>query len=151
MDGAVRQREMAARLRLEIREKPHRRRAEHTVRISGDRISAAETTTSTGNHHTAVTDIRNATERSPDASTNGLQHEPDGNDARDSLVFGPSDAVLFMFYLDYLHPFLFPFYRPSILQGDRAWILDMFMSRLVVRQAALCQSSYVYFSHSRNG
>jgi hypothetical protein len=53
-----------------------------------------------------------------------------------------------MFYLEHLLPFLFPFYRPSLLQGGRAWILEMMISSPVVRQAALCQSSY-FFSLAR--
>jgi hypothetical protein len=48
----------------------------------------------------------------------------------------------------HLLPFLFPFYRPSLLEGGRAWILEMMISSPVVRQATLCQSSY-FFSLTR--
>ncbi|OAL37962.1 hypothetical protein AYO20_02795 [Fonsecaea nubica] len=57
---------------------------------------------------------------------------------------GWPDACLFMFYLDNLMPFLFPFYRPSLAQGGRSWILDVMMTSPVVRQMALCQSSYFF-------
>ncbi|KAK3386474.1 fungal-specific transcription factor domain-containing protein [Podospora didyma] len=57
---------------------------------------------------------------------------------------GWPDACLLMFYMENLLPFLFPFYRPSPLQGGRSWILDMLMSSPVVRQTALCQSAHFF-------
>lgn len=146
MDGGVRQKEAAARLKCEIKEKPHRRRAEHPTEIFGDSISVAEA--HTGDRLTASPDIHNVTRRSLEASALWHQHKADGNDDRDSMVLGRSEAVLSMFYLENVLPFLFPFYRPAILQGDKNWILDMLMSRPVVRQAALCQGFY-FFSLTR--
>ncbi|EXJ78317.1 hypothetical protein A1O3_09478 [Capronia epimyces CBS 606.96] len=69
-------------------------------------------------------------------------------DARDLMAFSRTDTILFTFYLEHLVPFLFPFYRPSLLEGGRAWILDLMISSPVVRQATLCQSAY-YFSLAR--
>jgi hypothetical protein len=67
-----------------------------------------------------------------------------GQGASENLTLNRSEAVLFTFYLETLFPFLFPFYRPSYLQGGRAWILEMIVSRPVVRQAVLCQSVYFF-------
>ncbi|KAI0206420.1 fungal-specific transcription factor domain-containing protein [Astrocystis sublimbata] len=53
-----------------------------------------------------------------------------------------ADTVLVMFYIEHVSPFLFPFYQPPLLQGGRAWVLDMMTNSPVVRRAALCQSSY---------
>lgn len=64
--------------------------------------------------------------------------------ARGSIPFGRSDTILLTFYLERLLPFLFPFYRPSHLEGGRAWVLEMMISSPVVRQATLCQSSYFF-------
>jgi hypothetical protein len=53
-----------------------------------------------------------------------------------------SDAVLSLFYLEKVLPFLFPFYNPSLLQGGKAWILDMITTRPAIREPIFCQSSY---------
>jgi hypothetical protein len=59
---------------------------------------------------------------------------------------GWPNHVLLMFYLDNVFPFLFPFYRPSLLQeGGRAWILEMMLKSPAIRQASICQSS-LFFS-----
>jgi C6 transcription factor Pro1 len=57
---------------------------------------------------------------------------------------GWPDALLFTFYFEHVLPFLFPFYRPSVYEGGRSWIIDMMMSSPVVRKTALCQSTYFF-------
>jgi C6 transcription factor Pro1 len=169
MDGGVRQEEMAAWLKREVKEKAHLRRGERAVRhdISGDHVSVAEATTgesvvlpqkvpisrdlATPRCHLlkATPDIHNdGMEPCLEASTIWLQREADctlpSKNARQSIAFGRSDTILLMFYLEHLFPFLFPFYRPSLFQGGRSWILEMMISSPVVRQATLCQSSYFF-------
>jgi hypothetical protein len=165
MDGGVRQEEMAERLKREIKEKAHRRRGERTVhvsgdRVSGDRVSVAEAitgklivlpqrpprdlATSLGDLLKATPDIHNDVNR----PQRGADCTLTSKDVRESIPFGRSDTILLTFYLEHLLPFLFPFYRPSLLQGGRAWILEMMISSPVVRQATLCQSAY-FFSLAR--
>ncbi|TVY50888.1 Pestheic acid cluster transcriptional regulator 3 [Lachnellula cervina] len=139
MDAGAMQKEAASRLKRAIKGRPHRR-AEHPTEIFGGSISDFEAPI--GDHLRANPDIHNASRRPLEASALGLQHSADGNDDCDSMALGRSDTVLFMFYLENVLPFLFPFYRPSILEGDKNWILDMLMSRRVVRHAVLCQSFY---------
>ncbi|KAF3762276.1 hypothetical protein M406DRAFT_264737 [Cryphonectria parasitica EP155] len=74
-----------------------------------------------------------------------------GRQAGHSIGFERSNTILLMFYLEYLLTFLFPFYRPSILQGGRAWVLEMMISSPVVRQATLCQSSYFFSLAQKTG
>lgn len=174
MDGGARQEEMAVRLKQEVKEKAAQRRATHS---SGDSVSPVITVgqeSATGNskdllisaHDAEVTD--DATIIIPETHSNGEAIGPDfsqpevstvqqqrGKDCsrsgrydRESAAFGRSDTVLLTFYLEQLFPFLFPFYRPSLLEGGRAWVLEMMISSPVVRQAALCQSSY-FFSLAR--
>jgi hypothetical protein len=69
-----------------------------------------------------------------------LTRDGNGND----VPFRRSDYILFTFYLENLLPLLFPFYRPTVLQGGRAWILELMLSGPVMRQATLCQSSYFF-------
>lgn len=143
MDGGVRQDEMAEQLKREIKEKSHRRH------IPSEGISVAR---SPIGDQTVLPAVYHATDQSPEAATNWLQGGPDftftGMDLRDSTTFRQPDSVLLMFYLEHLLPFMFPFYGPSVLQGGRAWILEMVISSPVVRQATLCQSSY-FFSLAR--
>ena len=169
MDGGVRQEEMAERLKREVKENAHRRRGERAVHIPGDQISVAEAATGElvvlperlpRDLTTPMCDLLKATpdvhndgiEPCSKASTILLQRGADctltRKDVRESIAFGRSDTILFMFYLEHLLPFLFPFYRPSLLQGGRAWILEMMISSPVVRQATLCQSAY-FFSLAR--
>jgi hypothetical protein len=54
------------------------------------------------------------------------------------------DYLLSTFYLEHLLPFLFPFYDPPILQGGRAWIMELMLDSPVMRRATLCQSSYFF-------
>jgi C6 transcription factor Pro1 len=125
MDGGVQQEEMVERLKREVKDKAHWRRAVHTG--SGQReytVSATEPITS-----------ESICKRT-------------GKKARESVGLGRSDTILIMFYLEHLLPFMFPFYRPPLLQGGRAWILEMMISSPVIRQATLCQSSY-FFSLAR--
>lgn len=47
-------------------------------------------------------------------------------------------------YLDNVFPFLFPFYRPSILDNGRHWVLHLLRRNSVVLHAALSLSSYFF-------
>ncbi|KAK9244391.1 fungal-specific transcription factor domain-containing protein [Lipomyces tetrasporus] len=151
MDGGVRQEEMAERIKREVKEKAHRRRGERAVHIPGDRVSGELIVLPQRLPRDLATppDVPNdGMEPCPEASTIWLQRGADctltSKDARKGIAFGRSDTILLMFYLEHLLPFLFPFYRPSLLQGGRAWILEMMISSPVLRQATLCQSSYFF-------
>lgn len=174
MDGGACQEEMAVRLKQEVKEMAAQRRARHS---SGDSVSPVITAgqeSASGNPEDLLIsahDAEVAEEASlivPETHRNGeatgpASSQPEGSAARqqrgkdcsrsgryarESVAFGRSDTVLLTFYLEQLFPFLFPFYRPSLLEGGRAWVLEMMISSPVVRQAALCQSSY-FFSLAR--
>lgn len=141
--------EKAEQLKREIKEN---RRGERNVQSSGDRPSTAERHTSESvmlsqeplNYlATPVSDLLPATGGAP-----WPQYEVDGmlygGGVSENVAPAWPDAYLFMFYLENFLPFLFPFYRPTPREGGRSWILDMMMSSPVVRQTALCQSSYFF-------
>ena len=160
MDGGPRQEEMAGRLKREVKDMAHRRRGECGFHSSGDHASRADTPTSKevarpkkppGHLATPVSNILMGTSESRYAGHNDTTEHfavvggtLDGGKAREDAASGWPDACLFMFYLENLLPFLFPFYRPSLLEGGRTWILDLMMSSPVVRLTALCQSSYFF-------
>lgn len=154
MDGGARQEEMVKQLKREVKEKAHRRReGERIVHISSEFMGLPQglprdLASPTYETLQAASSVYNyEKERCPEASTVPLQRNCTPTKSKnilEGMVLGRSDTILLMFYLEYLLPFLFPFYRPSILQGGRVWVLEMMTSSPVVRQATLCQSSYFF-------
>lgn len=155
MDGGAKQEEMAEQLKQQVKEN---RRAE---RISGHPASVAHKPQNPfKNWHDPIDQLLMATDDILVAGTRPaaevlhtrcqLESDPKlcCKNTGQNITSGHSDTVLIMFYIEHLLPFIFPFYRPSLLEGGRAWILEMILSRPVVRQATLCQSSY-FFSLAR--
>lgn len=159
MDGGEKQEEMAERLKREVKENAPRRYGERPISTTG--ISVTESITGEWivlprkppgdqNQDSHI----DGTETLPDAPTTQPQHKPDCGlnkeylDRNEVWQWGKSDTILLMFYLEHLFPFMYPFYRPALLLGGRAWMLDMMINSPVVRRATLCQSSY-FFSLAR--
>ncbi|KAK7757473.1 hypothetical protein SLS62_000488 [Diatrype stigma] len=152
MDGGARQERMHEQLKREVKERAQRRGGGQSaaVRISGDRATfAAEISDARSDG----TEPHPQSSSSPSTSAAGNQSWPlrgtgctlTNNNGRSGHSFGQPDTILLMFYLDHVFPFLYPFYRPSpVLEGGRAWVLEMLLGSPVVRQAALCQSSYFF-------
>lgn len=166
MDGGVLQEQVAEQLKREVKERASQRRAAAAAAsLHSSRVSDGGVSHTTTEHHSS--DVSAGSEAARDDSDTTASESPkthpgtstvppqrghdcrlSGKYARDRVAFGRSDTVLLVFYLEHLFPFLFPFYQPSILEGGRAWILEMMISSPVVRHATLCQSSY-FFSLAR--
>jgi hypothetical protein len=150
MDGGVRQEMMANLIKQEIKENAHLRRGKHAVPASGHHASVSEDAAGRliALPYQLPKDMATTCDRLKATSVSHNERSADcpltGNNTRDLAAFGKSDTILFMFYLEHLLPFLFPFYCPSILEGGKAWVLEMMLSSPVVRQATLCQSSYFF-------
>ncbi|TVY75928.1 Pestheic acid cluster transcriptional regulator, partial [Lachnellula suecica] len=52
------------------------------------------------------------------------------------------DRRFMMFYLDHFFPFLFPFYKPPLLEGGRTWILELVVGNQAMWHTTLCLSTY---------
>lgn len=152
MDGGKRQEEMAEQSKREVKEKAYLRRG-GAFQIAEDHAPHTEAPISDGIMLPRSTHD-NGMQPCPEVSIARPQRGADctitGKGFHGGIEFGRSDTVLLMFYLEHLLPFLFPFYRPSPLQGGRSWILEMMISSPVVRQVTLCQSAY-FFSLAREG
>lgn len=149
MDGGVKQKEMAGQIKREVKEKS--RLAIDVLTISNDSqlltqerpkeldasISILLETTA-HSHHAKADSPSNASLPWLKSASDATHHSRDGDES-----FAQTDATLLMFYLDHVLPFLYPFYRPVLLQGGRAWVLDL-MKRPAIQQATLCQSVYFY-------
>ncbi|RSL62889.1 hypothetical protein CEP54_005488 [Fusarium duplospermum] len=133
MDGGPTQEEMAERLRKDAKDQAHRRRP---VR---ERVPPQ-----------GLDGLKPLPQRLPGGRSELTPQPRRGTDCiltagnLNTITFSRPDTFLLMFYLDNLLPFLFPFYSPSLLEGGRAWILEMMISSAVVRQATRCQSSYFF-------
>jgi hypothetical protein len=55
-----------------------------------------------------------------------------------------SEAHTTMMYLDYVFPFLFPFYRPSFADAGRGWLLVLLTKNKALFHSALSLSGYFY-------
>ncbi|KAJ3560300.1 hypothetical protein NPX13_g9351 [Xylaria arbuscula] len=49
-----------------------------------------------------------------------------------------------MIYLDYVVPFLFPFYRPHLLESSRGWMLVLLMKNRALFHTALSLANWLY-------
>ena len=49
-----------------------------------------------------------------------------------------------MIYLDYVFPFLFPFYRPPLVATSRSWLLSFIQQSEAVRHSVLSMSSFFF-------
>ena len=171
MDGGARQEEMVEWFKTKVKEHAHRRRAERSVAVSSDRVSpsTAEASSSGGEWlvlpqrpiHTNNTTSPHQANSNQLADTANIGLRPLSQAAApstgrksecilnnkaglESISFGRADTILITFYLESLFPSLFPFHQPSILEGGRAWILELILKSPVYRQVTCCQSSYSF-------
>ncbi|KAJ0414442.1 fungal-specific transcription factor domain-containing protein [Aspergillus carlsbadensis] len=143
MDGSVRQKEMTDQIKAEVKESADRRRWKRVTHASGS-VPVTDTTITTG--PIELSEQRPSYQppwTKAEAGPSNCRPEA-GNQNGNGTTMSQSDYILFSFYLEHLLPFLFPFYRPPILQGGRAWIMELMLSSPVMRQATLCQSSYFF-------
>ncbi|PNP84975.1 hypothetical protein FNYG_01672 [Fusarium nygamai] len=59
-------------------------------------------------------------------------------------AFQGLDVDFTMIYMDQAFPFLFPFYAPSMIQGGRAWVLDILRHNKTMFHAAMSLSTYFF-------
>ncbi|VUC24517.1 unnamed protein product [Clonostachys rosea] len=164
MDGGNQQDEMLLRLKREVKEMAnHRRRGDRAAHLSktsrevSSRNAAVFPLEDTDGLVTPIFVPSDPAYSSPDRDTEALPGTPatrppatvcllnnSGKNSCKSVAFAHSDTFLLTFYLENVFPFMFPFYRPSLLQGCRSWILEMAITSPVVRKATLCQSSYFF-------
>lgn len=152
MDGTSKQAEMAEQVKREIKRRARRHRGEHMSETISDITTTpqnlsrtpADARVDTGE---ASTETRVEMEEWPSQESmhwlqHGFQQEHSNRNSCECRAFEGSDTVLSLFYLEKVLPFIFPFYDPSLLQGGKAWILEMIIRRPAVRQAILCQGFY---------
>ncbi|TLD27105.1 hypothetical protein PspLS_04330 [Pyricularia sp. CBS 133598] len=89
-----------------------------------------------------------ATEHSPNSSATAVSpassrdHQHDATGAIGTVIPNNRELAQVMAYLDYVFPFLYPFYRPPIFSGGRGWLLTLLMSNKALLHASLTLVSF---------
>jgi len=52
------------------------------------------------------------------------------------------DRRFMMLYFDHFFPFLFPFYKPLLLEGGRSWVMELVVGNQAMWHTTLCLSTY---------
>lgn len=84
-------------------------------------------------------------------SSSVLQDSPMQNKTPIGQGEADKELHLLMIYLDYVFPYLFPHYRPSILAGGRGWILEILHTNKAVYHSAVSLSTSFYAIVLNNG
>lgn len=133
MDGGRQQQLRAEQLKKEIKRNAAIRRAKGRMRtVRRSRLDSDETKSpcaETAPARDPLTPIATPSSPAEIASTTA---EVDAEQARQNSGAASAEQHdfepgLLMAYLDYAFPVLFPFYKPSIFEGGRAWLLTLAM------------------------
>ncbi|KAG5979729.1 hypothetical protein E4U55_004822 [Claviceps digitariae] len=170
MDGGPKQRDMAERIKAQVKKQASQRRDRKYLDVlkgetqqvairNLDDVSAAATTTTT-----TTTATRNhgpgMGSSSQSSSANGVVSSSPPEIPWHRQVFvrredgenrPDPDLHFLMMYLDYVFPYLFPHYRPPVLAGGRGWILDVLQSNKSVYHTAISLASSFFAIVMANG
>lgn len=171
MDGAGRQKEKADSLKKEVKRKSaHRRERRHLhgleVRLESLDASLTDESDSTAaKNPICTTDSSSPSTGAQDcaskSASDGAQTdsslsapspslgEPSGGSTLPGLNLGETlsqegEAYATMFYLDYVFPFLFPFYRAPFVDVGRGWLLILLTKNKALFHSALSLAAYFH-------
>ena len=100
-------------------------------------------------------DILSEPSRNPDSSMTSLFASPAPPSAADAdagmrLGMDDRDLNMVVMYLDFVFPFLFPYYRPRLMDAGRGWLLVLFTRNKALLHTSLSLSSLFFnivFNH----
>lgn len=147
MDGGEKQDAMTRRFKAQIRQGKERLRDRDYVQVHdmGDGTKLRTTPWPDAAIADPELDRRNDSTAPnntlPDSDDHGNLDWP-LNEIPDSKAFKEFDVDFTMLYMDHVFPFLFPFYAPPIIQGGRAWVLDVLRSNQTLFQAVMSLSTF---------
>ncbi|KAG5951742.1 hypothetical protein E4U53_002391 [Claviceps sorghi] len=177
MDGGPRQKDMAGRIKAQVKKQASQRRdrkyldvlgaetRQITIRDRDDDASGAAATTRR-EHVSRASDADPGADPSSSSSSSSSSRSHDHGKGSSpetpwhSQVFvrqgdcqdrPDPDFHLLMIYLDYVFPYLFPHYRPPVLAGGRGWVLDVLQSNKSVYHTAISLASAFFAIVLANG
>ena len=142
MDSRFGQKEKAEEIKREVRSAAARRRG--TLPTDVLEPIASETDKDAGlamgglNRPSTETTSSNAHRD----SWNGLDRLSISNSYNGTPGDSELDRRFMMFYFDNFFPFLFPFYKPLLLEGGRTWIIELVVGNEAMWHTTLCLSTY---------
>ncbi|KAK0273034.1 hypothetical protein LTR35_012446 [Friedmanniomyces endolithicus] len=130
MDGAHKQKDMVAKVKADIRTSAARRRELSASEANPDKMEFTLVLDSTPLSRKQKQSIPRREAVSSESSSHDASMQADLPFGPDDEAYGPASAQqinneYLMLYLDHFFPFLFPFYRPSLLEGGRGWLLQL--------------------------
>ncbi|KAK0942708.1 hypothetical protein LTR29_005795 [Friedmanniomyces endolithicus] len=136
MDGAQKQKDMVAKVKADIRTNAARRRELSASEANPDKMEFTLVLDPTPPSRKQKQSIPRREAVSSVSSSHDTSMQADlpfdmmACLGPDDEAFGPASAQqinneYIMLYLDHFFPFLFPFYRPSLLEGGRGWLLQL--------------------------
>ncbi|KAH9223844.1 fungal-specific transcription factor domain-containing protein [Leptodontidium sp. 2 PMI_412] len=138
MDGGQRQQGAAERVKIEIKRAATRRRGRKRESSQGLLNASPPFEKSSGVG--IPTPESSVSLNTPSA----LSTSQDLDVASLSLSQDERELSLIMSYLDYVFPVLFPFYRPSILEGSRSWMLVLIMKNRGIYHTIISLTSFFF-------
>ncbi|KAF2180359.1 hypothetical protein K469DRAFT_741192 [Zopfia rhizophila CBS 207.26] len=174
MDNGERQHEMAQRAKAEVKSSANRRRSRRLIQSIARDMGDEESGTSSQLHRAPPSSSRSSAAFDTSFLTlSGTSSKATANNSRtDSTsqerprafqvpsirttassesstlsslpVRNELELSFVMTYLDYVFPVLFPFYRPSILEGGRSWLLVLVMRNNGLFHTVISLASYFF-------
>jgi hypothetical protein len=143
MDNGLGQKEKAEEVKRDVKSAAARRRG-----VPAHDVREPVTIEPSLDSHTRATspNMPQTTESTPSNDHaepwDNLDGWPVSNSHHARLGESELDRRLIMFYFDHFFPFLFPFYRPWLLEGGRAWIMELISRDQTMWHTTLALSSY---------
>jgi C6 transcription factor Pro1 len=140
MDGGEKQDEMTRRFKAQVKQGKERQRDRGYVQVLNIGGPLPDAVTAAGSAPTGSTARCNG-------FPNSEHHENpvwtfDGIPAVDA--FKELDVDFTMLYMDQVFPFLVPFYAPPMIQGGRAWVLDVLRHNKTLFHAVMSLSTFFF-------
>ncbi|KAI1756868.1 fungal-specific transcription factor domain-containing protein [Xylaria castorea] len=134
----------------EVQQQDVHQPSDHPMRDAGQPVPSEEESgdvnpPSTVTSETSPSQAETSNASSPPSSQHSLFDNPT-RPAVDAFTENRSEIeVSFtMIYLDYVVPFLFPFYRPCLLESSRGWMLVLLMKNRALFHTALSLANLLY-------
>ncbi|KAI9694871.1 MAG: hypothetical protein M1822_000487 [Bathelium mastoideum] len=143
MDSGFGQKEKAEEVKREVRSAAARRRGIMLMDVL-EPVAAEPTPDSSPawtSTHTRPSTEPTSSNAHPD-SWNGLDRLSVSNSSDEKPADSELDRRFMMFYFDHFFPFLFPFYKPLLLEGGRSWVMELVVGDQAMWHITLCLSTY---------
>ncbi|PNP80094.1 hypothetical protein FNYG_06804 [Fusarium nygamai] len=171
MDGGPKQKAMAEKIKAQVKKQASQRRDRKYMEMleAGTRnvtlqnegqsqqqphdaaMSAASDTDPASGHEFGSTPASSNTSGASPPDMPWHSHFSVPTEDSSSSTGASTEIHFIMIYLDYVFPYLFPFYRPPILAGGRGWVLDVLQSNKSVWHTAVSLTSYFFSIVMANG